>query len=147
MQHVVAPPGFADFGDLTWNAELPFLCPNNPIARLDLYLAAHHGSSITPKAEWAMAPRVVVVSNGPRKGGEVAHLETLRNSPGLEDLWQQHYSVPGPKEFGYNVANEFIANITEACSGDYFKASAVEDGSFTIFNSRTKATKAYPVRK
>jgi hypothetical protein len=29
----------------------------------------------------------------------------------------------------------------------YLKVSAKDDGSFTMFNSRTGATKTYPVRK
>jgi beta-lactamase superfamily II metal-dependent hydrolase len=135
---------FADFGDLSWNGELAFLCPSNPVGKLDLYLSAHHGTSVTPRAEWAMAPRVTVMNNGARKGGDPASWKTITSSPGLEDLWQLHFSVQGGKE--HNVPDRFIANVSEECAGDYLRASASQDGSFTIFNSRTKQTKRYAAK-
>ena len=135
---------FADLGDLSWNQELRFLCPNNRVGSLDLYLSVHHGTGMTPKAEWAMAPRVAVMNNGARKGGEPASWQTVRNSPGLEDLWQLHFSIAGGNE--NNVQDRYIANVEGGSDGNFIKASASIDGSFSIYNSRTRETKGYKPR-
>jgi len=136
---------FVDLGDLGWNASLDFFCPENRVSPIDLYLSPHHGTAVTPKAEWAMRPRVTVMNNGARKGGDPRSWKTLRKSPGLEDLWQLHFSVAGGAE--NNVADRFIANIEGGTDGNYLKASASEDGSFSIFNSRTRETKRYSARR
>lgn len=135
---------FVDLGDLPWNASLEFFCPETRIAPIDLYLSPHHGTAETPKAEWAMRPRVTVMNNGARKGGDPRSWQTLRNSPGLEDLWQLHFSIAGGA--GNNVPGQFIANVEEQCEGHYLKASALPDGAFTIYNSRTKETKRYAAK-
>jgi hypothetical protein len=44
-----------------------------------------------------------------------------------------------------DVAAERIANVDDTTS-NWLKLSAEADGSFTITNSRTSATKAYPRR-
>lgn len=132
---------FVDLGDLPWNASLDFFCPENRIPPIDLYLSPHHGTGATPKAEWAMRPRVTVMNNGARKGGDPPSWQTLRNSPGLEDLWQLHTSIAGGVE--HNAPARFIANVDEQCEGHYLKASALPDGSFSIYNSRTRETERY----
>lgn len=137
---------FVDLGDLPWNASLEFFCPTNRIAPpIDLSLSPHHGTAVTPKAEWAMRPRVTVMNNGARKGGDPLSWRTLRDSPGLEDLWQLHFSIAGGMD--YNVQDRFIANLEGGMDGHYLRASASEDGSFTIFNARTGETKRYAARQ
>ena len=64
--------------------------------------------------------------------------------PGLEDMWQLHFSVTGGKEG--NAADAFIANLEEGDDGHYLKVSAAEDGSFTVFNTRNKYSKAYAAK-
>jgi hypothetical protein len=83
------------------------------------------------------------MNNGPRKAVIGPIIQTLRASPGIEDLWQLHYSLLGNRE---NVADEFIANIGEVDSGQWLKLSARADGSFTITNARTGSTKPYVAR-
>src|SRR5207248_706726 len=91
---------FVDMGDLTWNYEKKLVCPDNLIGPVDLYQTTHHGldRSNSPQFVWGIKPRVAVMNNGPRKGGPVSVFETLRKSPGLEDIWQGHLALGIPKE-------------------------------------------------
>ena len=96
--------GFGQFrtvimGDLGWNLERDLMCPVNRLGAVDLYLVSHHGSetSGSPALVHAIRPRAAVMNNGAAKGGAVQTFQILRESPGLEDLWQNHYSIPaGP---------------------------------------------------
>ena len=135
---------FSDLGDITWNKELALLCPENRVGTVDLALTTHHGTSVSPKAIYAMAPRAIIMNNGARKGGDPEAWKVLRASPGLEDLWQLHFAVAGAKES--NAPDTFIANVEERCEGKYLRVSALADGSFTIYNSRNKYTKTYPAK-
>jgi beta-lactamase superfamily II metal-dependent hydrolase len=101
-----------DLGDLTWNNELKLMCPTNHIGPVDVYLVSHHGlaKSSSPALVHGLAPRVAVMNNGTRKGGEPDVFKVLFNSPGLEDLWQLHWSYNIPLE---NSPATFIANIDD----------------------------------
>ena len=134
---------FLDLGDLTWNKEFELMCPNNPIGTVSVYLTSHHGldQSGSPALVKAIHPRVAIMNNGARKGGSPEAWQIVKDSPGLEDLWQLHYSMEGAKE--HNAADSFIANVDEHCEGKYIELSAKSDGSFTVLNSRNKFTKAY----
>jgi competence protein ComEC len=101
-----------DLGDLTWQGELDLMCPTNRIGTVDLYLTSHHGlaKSGSPALVHALAPRVAVMNNGTRKGGEPDTFKVLFNSPGLEDLWQLHWSYNAPLE---NSPAMFIANVDD----------------------------------
>jgi competence protein ComEC len=55
-----------------------------------------------------------------------------------------HYSEEGGA--ARNVADEFIANPNGPDAGNYLQLTARPDGSFAVFNSRTKRTKEYPAR-
>lgn len=91
-----------------------------------------------------MAPRAIIMNSGPRKGANPEAWKILKASPGLEDLWQLHFALAGGKET--NVADKFIANVDEQYEGKYLKVSAREDGSFTIYNSRTNEPRNYPAK-
>lgn len=134
---------FLDLGDLTKKKELELACPNNPIGTVDLFLVTHHGADLSnAKAmDWALHPRVAVIDNGPRKGSSPAAWQIVHDSPGLEDLYQLHYAEESDKE--HNVDAEYIANVKENCEGKYIKVSAESDGSFTVTNARTGASKTY----
>jgi len=101
-----------DLGDLTWNGELDLMCPVNRIGTVDLYLTSHHGleKSGSPALVHALQPRVAVMNNGPRKGGDTNTFRVLFASPGLEDLWQLHWSWNARLE---NAPAMFIANVDD----------------------------------
>ena len=138
---------FLDLGDLTWNKELALMCPNNPIGTVDVYLTSHHGlnQSGSPALVKAVHPRVAIMNNGARKGGSPDAWQIVKDSPGLEDLWQLHYAMEGGKE--HNVPESFIANVDEYCQGSYLKLTAESNGSFTVFNARNKFQKVYKANK
>lgn len=133
---------FLDMGDLTWNKELELMCPNNPIGTVDVFLVSHHGlnQSNSPALVHAVHPRVAIMNNGARKGGSPDAWQIVKDSPGLEDLWQLHYAEAGGKD--HNVADSFIANVDQG-DGSYIKLTAEGNGSFTVWNQRNKFEKAY----
>ncbi|MCC7044200.1 MAG: hypothetical protein IT183_10070, partial [Acidobacteria bacterium] len=107
-----------NLGDLTWNGELDLMCPTNRIGTVDLYLTSHHGlaQSGSPALVHALQPRVAVMNNGTRKGGAADAFRVLHASPGLEDLWQLHWSHNVGLD---NAPSTFVANIedNEAIAG------------------------------
>lgn len=164
-----------NLGDLTWSREFKLMCPNNPIGTVDLYLTNHHGldQSGAPAFVHAIQPRVAIMNNGTRKGGAVQTYRTLESSPGLEDVWQLHWSYAGGIEHnapGVMIANidapdQLAAIITTApgtqpavappagpggaaghSPAHYIKVSARTDGSFTVTNSRNGYSKTYAPR-
>lgn len=149
-----------DLGDLTWNTEHDLACPSNLLGTVNVYLTTHHGliRSGPPALVHALRPRVVVMNNGPKKGGSRETWETLKSSPGLEDIWQLHYSVqrpanvmfeetgePGGKDL--NAPEMFIANMVEAppehAPAYNLKISVRPNGSYTVTNTRTGYRKEY----
>jgi competence protein ComEC len=134
---------FLDLGDLTWNKELALMCPDNPIGTVDVLLVSHHGlnQSNSPALVDAVHPRVAIMNNGARKGASPDAWQIVKDSPGLEDLWQLHYAIEGAKE--HNVADSFIANVDEQDAGQYLKLTAEGNGSFTVWNQRNKFEKVY----
>jgi beta-lactamase superfamily II metal-dependent hydrolase len=97
-------------GDLTVNTEFELMCPANPIDTVDLFVVSHHGQPIS-NAEvlvHAIESRVAIMNNGTRKGGQPEAMKVLYTAPGLEDLWQLHFSQLRGQE--YTVPGLFIAN-------------------------------------
>src|SRR5262245_13249545 len=160
-------------GDLTMNKEFQLMCPNNLLGTVDVLLGLHHGQA-TSNSEvlvHAIRPRVAVMNNGIRKGGEPAVMKVLHSSPGLEDLWQLHFSQLSGQE--YTVPGMFIANATDEQPasmpiapmpapqpGDaaspppahngaayWIRISAEQDGTFTVVNSRNGFSKKYGPEK
>jgi hypothetical protein len=137
----------ADLGDLTWNKELALACPNNLLGAVDVYLMTHHGSKGSGPAAIVrgLAPRAAIMNNGVTKGGTPAAWQAVHESPGLEDLWQLHYSTAGGKD--HNSNEKLIANPNPDESkdqGHWIKLSAESNGSFSITNGRNGLTKTYP---
>jgi competence protein ComEC len=136
---------FLDLGDLTWNYEQKLVCPSNLIGHIDLYQTTHHGldRSNSPQFVWAIQPTVAVMNNGPRKGGQASVFETLRKSPGLQDIWQGHLALATPKEV--NTSDSMIANMepTAECKGNLLKASVDSQGRYTMTNLRNGFSKTY----
>lgn len=134
----------ADLGDLYWNQEHELVCPVNKLGVVDLYMTTHHGTATSgpPAIVHALHPRVAIMNNGADKGGSVKAWTTIEKSPGLEDLWQLHFSNEGGKD--HNVAESLIANLSVENDGGYpIEVTARPDGSFTVRNGRNGFEKTY----
>jgi competence protein ComEC len=160
-------------GDLTLNKEFELMCPNNRLGTVDVLLGLHHGqpSSNSEVLLHAIRPRVAIMNNGIRKGGDPAVMKVIYSSPGLENLWQMHFSQLSGQEYtipGIFIANSFdeqppaqpVAPIPLPQPGTgaappplhngtayWIKLSAEQDGSFTVSNSRNGFSKQYEPRK
>src|SRR5215470_13861582 len=159
----------AHLGDLTKNKEFELMCPNNRLGAIDVFLGLHHGVN-TSNSEvmiHATYPRVAIINNGTRKGGQPDVMKVLHSSPGLEDLWQIHFSQLSGQE--YTVPGMFIANgVDEALTAMpvapiaapapgpsappppahngpayWIKVTAQQDGTFTVTNTRNGFAKTY----
>ena len=133
-----------DLGDLTKDKERPLVCPVNKIGHIDILVVSHHGweQSSSPVFVDALHARVAIMDNGAKKGGSTPVLQTFKASPGLETLWQLHYSEEGGD--ANNTAAEYIANPKGPDAGHGLKVVASPDGSFEVTNPRTGETKHYP---
>src|SRR5271170_5127605 len=132
-----------DLGDLTWDKEMELMCPVNKLGHIDLLVVSHHGwnQSSSPALVDAIAPRVAIMDNGATKGGSPSVWDTVEKAPGLEDLWQLHYSEEGGPT--HNVEAARIANPQGPDTGNYLKVAAFPNGRLEVFNARTGATKQY----
>jgi hypothetical protein len=94
---------------------------------------------------WALEPTVAVMNNGPTKGAAAEGVETVLNSPDLDDLWQLHRAVKNDAD--HNADERLTANLGEAedCEGNWIHARVDADGSYTLTNSRNGYSKKYRV--
>jgi competence protein ComEC len=134
-----------DLGDLTWDKERELMCPANKLGPIDIDVVSHHGwyQSNSPALIDAINPRVAIMDNGAKKGGSIPTLKTIASAPGLERLWELHFSEEGGTQF--NTAEKYIAN-PHGEGGHSLEVSADHDGSFEVRNSRTGFTERYPAR-
>jgi beta-lactamase superfamily II metal-dependent hydrolase len=155
-------------GDLTVNTEYELMCPDNPVGTVDLWVVSHHGQPISNAAvlAHAIAPRVAIMNNGTRKGGQPDAMRVIHSAPRLEDLWQLHFSQLSGQE--YTVPGLFIANDVDEAQpampiaplsppqgrgappppahngrAHWIEVSAAADGTFTVTNTRNGFTKPY----
>jgi competence protein ComEC len=155
-------------GDLTWNKEFDLMCPQNRLGTVDLWIASHHGLNISNSEVLAHAarPRAVIINNGTRKGGQPEPMKIIHTIPGLQDVWQIHFSQLSGQE--YTVPGMFIANTIDepqnampiapiaAPAGPnappapvhngmayWIKISAQQNGTFTVTNARNGFSKTY----
>ena len=165
-----------NLGDLTWNGELDLMCPTNRLGTVDVYLTSHHGleRSGSPALVHALQPRVAVMNNGTRKGGAPQAFRVLYESPGLEDLWQLHWSHNtgldnAPATFVANIDdNATLATVLTAAPAAgrqgggrggppgggaaahtpayLIKITASSDGTFVVTNTRNGFQKTYKPR-
>ena len=135
-----------DLGDLTWDKEMELMCPVNKIGHADIFVVSHHGwnQSNSPALVYGIAPRIAIMDNGATKGGTPSTWDIIKKSPGLEDFWQLHFAKEGGA--AHNTSENFIANPDGPDAGHYLKLSGFTDGSFDVFNSRTKETKHYAAK-
>jgi hypothetical protein len=148
---------------------MELMCPTKRLGDVDLFIMSHHGQAISnsPVLVHAIQPRVTVINNGTRKGGQPDAMKVLFSAPRLEDVWQLHFSQLSGQE--YTVPGLFIANgvdeqpaalpiapMPPPARGStvgpppvhngpayWIKVSAREDGSFTVTNARNGFSKTY----
>jgi competence protein ComEC len=162
----------AHLGDLTQVKEFPLMCPVNRIGTVDLWVVSHHGQPMSNSQVLvhALRPRVAILNNGTRKGGQPAAMKVIFSSPGLEDLWQLHFSLLSGQEYtqpGLFIANTLddqpdnmpIAPMEAPAPGPntppppahngksyWVKVVAQSDGTFTVTNTRNGFSKTYRPR-
>jgi competence protein ComEC len=154
-------------GDLTLNRQFELMCPANRIGTVDLLIAARHGNVNAEFLVHPLHPKVIVTNNGTRKGAQPEAMKIFYSSPGLEDVWQIHFSELAGQEFA--VPGIFTANVYDeqpaavpiapfaappqgqqappapAHNGKayWIKISARQDGTFTVTNARNGFSKTY----
>jgi beta-lactamase superfamily II metal-dependent hydrolase len=160
-------------GDLPRSMEFKLMCPATMLPPVDVLLGMHHGqdSSNSPVMDHALRPRVAVMNNGTRKGGQPFTMLSIHTSPEFEDLWQIHFSLLSGQE--YTTPGMFIANgvddvsptmpvapmVAPAPGGPaaqpapahngqayWIKVSAQRDRTFAVTNQRNGFTKTYATR-
>ena len=156
-------------GDLTLNRQFELMCPTNRLGTVDLLIAGRHGNVNAELLVYPLHPRAAVLNNGTRKGAQPEAMKIFLSSPGLEDVWQIHFSQLSGQEYtvpGMFIANSFdeplaampVAPVTLPPQGQaappapvhierayYFKVSAQQDGTFTVTNTRNGFSKTYRV--
>ncbi|MSU51365.1 MAG: MBL fold metallo-hydrolase [Opitutus sp.] len=131
---------FFDGGDLTWNLEEKLATPYHLPGVVDVYQTNHHGLDVSnhPVLVQSLEPTVVVMNNGPKKGGQPGAFAAIKAAKSVQARYQVHksFNVTGNE----NVADEFIANHgnhtgddAAKCSANLIKMSVAPDGkSYTI---------------
>jgi competence protein ComEC len=138
---------FFDGGDLTWNVENKLVCPRNLVGVVDVFQVDHHGSanSNNPKMVRALQPRVAIIDNGPRKGGEPSTFATLKSVPELESVYQLHRNVKTTA--ADNALSAYVANDNETCQGEYIKVSVSPNArTYTVSIPGKGITRKYVTR-
>jgi competence protein ComEC len=154
-------------GDLTLNRQFDLMCPNNRLGSVDLDLLARHGNVNSELLVYPLHPRAAIMNDGTRKGAPPEAMKVLFNSPKPLDIWQMHFSLLSGQEYtepGMFIANTFdealtampIAPAPAPAQGQqappapqhngtayYFKVSALQDGTFTVTNTRNGFSKTY----
>ncbi|MSU64920.1 MAG: MBL fold metallo-hydrolase [Opitutus sp.] len=146
---------FFEGGDLTWNLEEKLVTPYNLAGAVDVYQTNHHGLEVSnnPLLLQSLQPTVVVMNNGPKKGGQPGSFAAIKTAKSVQATYQVHQSYNVPAEV--NAAKEFVANHDNftgpdavKCPANIIKLVVAPDGkSYTISipanqHSRTYQTKS-----
>jgi competence protein ComEC len=138
---------FFDGGDLSWNIENRLACPKNVAGVVDVYQVDHHGmdSSNNPALVRALNPRVAIINDGPRKGGEAATFATLKNLKEIEGIYQLHRNLRTTDKD--NTMSGYIANEEENCQGNFIKLSVAPNGkSYTVSIPAKQISRSFRTR-
>ena len=137
-----------DLADLEAHHSHQLVCPANLIGTVDVYHVNVHGQFKGMAAELAGAirPAVAILGNGARKGADPPTWPILRATPGLQDVWQVHYSAAGTADT--NPPPDFIANLDQPVDEfKMIKLSVKSDGTYTLTNTRNGFSKTYRPRQ
>lgn len=148
---------FFDGGDLTWNNEAKLVTPYNIPGVVDVYQTNHHGlaQSNNPVLVQSLEPTVVVMNNGPRKGGELGTFEAIKSaSKFIQARYQIHKSFAQNVPAEENAPAEFVANHEDLrgpdaakCPANLIKMSVAADGkSYTISIPATAHSRTYKTK-
>lgn len=132
-----------DLADLTWNQEKALVCPTNMMGPSDVLIVSHHGSALSssPPLIAAVAPRVALLANGARKGGDKVVLDTLKAAASKPVVWQSHFATREPDG---NRPADYIANLdTWPDAGHSIEAEISKDGTIKVVNARNGFTETY----
>lgn len=134
----------ASFGDLTWNIEKALVCPRDQVGPVDLFFVSNHGTHLnnSPALLHALSPRIAIVGNGAKKGGDSETYDTVSHSPRLARLWQLHLAERAGPE--HNVPEAYIANPSSASDMHAsLEVTVTKRAAFTVTNDRTGFTETY----
>lgn len=137
---------FLNLGDLTPNIQHEIACPENKLGIVDLYQIPHHGmrNALSPALTWAVQPKVVVINNGPHKGGGPDSYEIIEQIENLEDIWMVHRALD--TDDAHNTSDHLTANQTDEddCVGHWLRAMVHPDGrSYVLMNGRNGVSRTY----
>lgn len=145
---------FFDGGDLTWNMEEKLVTPYNLPGVVDVYQTNHHGLEVSnhPALVQSLEPTVVVMNNGPKKGGQPGTFDAIAATKSVQALYQIHQSYNVPPE--RNAPAAFVANhenLTGAdaakCPANVIKMSVAPDGkSYTVSIPANGQSKTYQTK-
>ncbi len=145
---------FFDGGDLTWNLEERLVTPYNLAGVVDVYQTNHHGLEVSnnPVLVQSLEPTVVVMNNGPKKGGQAGTFSAIRSAKSVQALYQVHQSYNVPAE--QNAPAEFVANhenLTGAdaakCPANVIKMNVSADGkNYTVSVPSSGHSKSYKTK-
>ena len=125
---------FLDLGDLTHNVEYKLVSPSNRVGEVDVYQVTHHGLDISnnPVLIKSVNPRVAVCNNGPRKGGAVSVIATLRRLPEIEGIYQLHRNL-GASDAENTDADKIANDARKKHSGESIVLTVAPDAkSYTV---------------
>lgn len=138
-------------GDLTWNKERELYCPIDKVGPVDILLPTHHGIttfrnlvlSNSPFAVAAQDPLVVIMGNGPVKGGGPEITSRFKKSPNLQGFWPAHQTEMDPKE---GELIDYTANLLGGQDGFATTVRVSDAGDITVTNERNSFSKTYRAR-
>lgn len=135
-----------DLADLTWDEEKQLVCPLNKLGAIDLLLVSHHGSELSnsPPLIDATTPRVALVGNGARKGGDASVFGTLTTAASRPAIWYQHLAT---RSLDANPDPNRVANLSLQPDGGFaLDVSISKDGAIRVLNTRNGHAESYPPR-
>ena len=149
------PFRFFDGGDLTWNLEEKLVTPYNLPGVVDVYQTNHHGLEVSnnPVLVQSLEPTVVVMNNGPKKGGQAGTFAAIKAAgKSVQARYQIHKSYNVPAE--ENAAHEHIANHDNLtgpdaakCPANLIKMTVSPDGKgYTISVPSTGHTRTFKTK-
>lgn len=146
---------FFDSGDLTWAIEEKLVTPHNLVGVVDVYQTSHHGLDVSnnPLIMQSLEPTVVVMNNGPRKGGQPGTFAAIKALKSVQARYQVHKSFNVPAE--ENEAAEFIANHDDLrgaaalqCPANLIKMTVARNAkSYVVSIPATGHTREFKTKK